>query len=217
MSKIILYHGSNHIIEKPTLGKGKVHNDYGQGFYCTKHIELAKEWAVDELQNGFVNSYELELKGLNILHLNSSEYSILHWLSVLVENRTFKDSTPIMAQGRNYLLNHYHIDLSPYDVIVGYRADDSYFAFARGFLSNSVTLNQLEEAMYLGDLGMQYFLKSEKAFQQMKYINAELVDYSDYYPLKSSRNALARKRYQEITQSLDQNGAYLMDIIRKEG
>ena len=90
MSKIILYHGSNHIIEKPTFGKGKVHNDYGQGFYCSKHIELAKEWAVDELQNGFVNSYELELKGLNILHLNSSEYSILHWLSVLVENRTFK-------------------------------------------------------------------------------------------------------------------------------
>ena len=34
MSKIILYHGSNEKIERPIFGKGKVYNDYGQGFYC---------------------------------------------------------------------------------------------------------------------------------------------------------------------------------------
>ena len=43
MSKIILYHGSNEKIERPIFGKGKVYNDYGQGFYCTEHIELAKD------------------------------------------------------------------------------------------------------------------------------------------------------------------------------
>lgn len=39
---MILYHGSNHIIDKPLYGAGKKHNDYGIGFYCTENIELAK-------------------------------------------------------------------------------------------------------------------------------------------------------------------------------
>ena len=43
-----LFHGSDHIIETPIYGVGKKHNDYGQGFYCTEDIALAKEWAVSE-------------------------------------------------------------------------------------------------------------------------------------------------------------------------
>ena len=39
---MILYHGSNHIIDKPLYGAGKKYNDYGIGFYCTENIELAK-------------------------------------------------------------------------------------------------------------------------------------------------------------------------------
>ena len=37
MSMIVLYHGSNERIENPLFGKGKVYNDYGQGFYCTEN------------------------------------------------------------------------------------------------------------------------------------------------------------------------------------
>ena len=33
---MLLYHGSDHVIEKPEFGAGKKHNDYGKGFYCTK-------------------------------------------------------------------------------------------------------------------------------------------------------------------------------------
>ncbi len=45
MSKLILYHGSQVILQTPIFGAGKSYNDYGLGFYCTEHIELAKEWA----------------------------------------------------------------------------------------------------------------------------------------------------------------------------
>lgn len=38
----ILYHGSLEIISTPMYGQGKVYNDYGQGFYCTESLELAK-------------------------------------------------------------------------------------------------------------------------------------------------------------------------------
>ena len=99
MNKIILYHGSNVRIEKPLFGKGKAYNDYGQGFYCTEHIELAKEWSCNEAVDGFVNQYELDLTGLKILDLSGEEYTILHWLALLMENRRFRVSTPVMRRG----------------------------------------------------------------------------------------------------------------------
>ena len=42
---MIIYHGSPEIIQKPEMAKGKINNDYGQGFYCTQELERAKEWA----------------------------------------------------------------------------------------------------------------------------------------------------------------------------
>ena len=39
---MIIYHGSQQIVEVPKFGIGKTYNDYGQGFYCTEDIELAK-------------------------------------------------------------------------------------------------------------------------------------------------------------------------------
>ena len=60
--KITLYHGSEQIIESPTFGLGKQNNDFGLGFYCTESEELAKEWAVSSLRNGFVNCYSLDTK-----------------------------------------------------------------------------------------------------------------------------------------------------------
>ena len=86
---MIIYHGSSKIIANPKLGSGKIHNDYGQGFYCTESIELAKEWACDQMRDGYANAYELNLKDLKVLNLNDKKYTVLHWLAVLVQNRTF--------------------------------------------------------------------------------------------------------------------------------
>ena len=87
MSKLILYHGSPEIIEKPQFGKGKTYNDYGRGFYCTEHIELAKEWACTEDVDGFVKKYEIDMSNLKVLNLSSDEYTMLHWLAMLMKHR----------------------------------------------------------------------------------------------------------------------------------
>ena len=70
MAEVTLYHGSVSVIEQPVFGKGKPHNDYGRGFYCTQSIELAKEWAVEEDRDGYANRYLLDLQGLNVLDLS---------------------------------------------------------------------------------------------------------------------------------------------------
>ena len=94
--KTILYHGSPEIVQKPLYDKGKSYNDYGRGFYCTEHLELAKEWACTENVNGYCNQYEIDLGRLKVLHL--SEYTILHWLTLLVNYRKIRVSAPIQQR-----------------------------------------------------------------------------------------------------------------------
>ena len=71
---------------------------------------------------------------------------------------------------RKYIFDNFNVDYKNYDIIKGYRADDSYFSFARSFVSNEISLKQLGYAMRLGKLGEQYVLKSKKAFDTIKFI-----------------------------------------------
>ena len=146
---MILYHGSREIVEHPLYGKGSENNDYGQGFYCTESLELAKEWACPEIKDGFANQYELDLNGLSVLYLNQGGYHILNWIAILLQNRIFPKRSPIARQAHGYILSEFLPDISGYDVICGYRADDSYFAYAKDFLNNTISVGQLAQAMKL--------------------------------------------------------------------
>lgn len=214
--KEIVYHGSEKIIEKPEYGLGSLHNDYGRGFYCTREVELAKEWACSKGNDGYANSYELDYSGLLVLNLNSDEYSILNWLALLAENRTYWQQGSISKEAKDYIKQNFLIDISGYDVIIGYRADDSYFSFAQDFVSGTISLGKLSEAMRLGRLGEQIVLKSKKAFERIKYIGNELALAEEYSIKKANRDALARREYRQTkVVSADVNDIYILDIMRE--
>ena len=145
-----IYHGSENIIQKPQYGLGKKYNDYGLGFYCTEHIDMAKEWGVSLDKDGYANCYELECDGLSILNLNDEKYCILHWLAILLENRKFDIPSALALEAKEYLLKNFSVDYDKYDVTIGYRADDSYFSFSQDFLNGTISYRQLNHAMYLG-------------------------------------------------------------------
>lgn len=214
---MILYHGSEKIIEKPIYGKGNLRNDYGRGFYCTENEELAKEWACSNNKNGFTNKYELNMEGLNVLYLNSKKYNILHWLAILTKNRTYWENSTISEVAKKYISDNFMIDMAEYDVIIGYRADDSYFSFARDFVSGTISYRQLSEAMKLGELGEQVVLISEKAFENIKYISNNPADVQIYYKKKKDRDRQARRKYRE-TKNMEslKNELFIIDIIREE-
>ena len=216
MSKMILYHGSPDIIQEPMHGKGKEYNDYGRGFYCTEHLELAKEWACTEDEDGYVNKYEIDLSGLSVLNLSGEEYTILHWLALLMKYRSFRISTPVMKRGAEWLEDNFLIDLTPYDVIVGYRADDSYFTFARAFVNNEISLAQLAYAMRLGKLGEQFVIKSPSAFEKLRFLSYEIADNTVYYAKRKARDEEARAAFRAELERDDVNGLYMRDIIREE-
>ena len=214
---MIIYHGSKDIIEKPEFGKGNKKNDYGLGFYCTENVELAKEWACSNNEtNGYANQYEIDLTDYRILDLREEKYSILNWMALLLKFRTFDVNTPISAQAKEYILENFYVDVGEYDVIIGYRADDSYFSFAKDFINNTISVEQLAEAMRLGELGIQIVLKSEKAFDTVKFISYELAECEEYYVKRVSCDKKARETYLDgHRQNLVYDGLFVMDIIRK--
>lgn len=214
--KKILYHGSEFLIEKPEFGKGARHNDYGRGFYCTENIELAREWACVKQKNGYVNIYELDMEGLKVLNLNDSKYHILNWLAILADNRTYWQNGSIAEEAKKYIKEHFLIDITPYDIVVGYRADDSYFSFAQDFVSGVISLEKLSEAMRLGKLGEQIVLKSPKAFETIYFQNYENVDAEIYYIKKAEREREARREYRRRKkESADIHELFMLDIMRE--
>ena len=214
MDKLItLYHGSEVIVEVPEFGKGRKNNDYGLGFYCTESEDLAKEWAVSSLNDGFVNRYTLNTEYLNILDLNGPEYTILNWIAVLVEHRLFSIKTPIARRAKRYLIDNFGVNVNAYDLITGYRADDSYFDYAEAFLNNGISVDQLAKAMQLGKLGEQIVIKSRFAFSRLQYEGFDLAARDTFYVRRKARDDEANQLFQDILEE-DDDGLYIRDIVR---
>lgn len=213
---LTIYHGSEKIIEKPIYGAGNRNNDYGLGFYCTESIELAKEWACSSELNGYANMYKVNADGLKILSLTNGDYHILNWLFVLLQNRKFRIDSDIAAQAKMYIENHFAVEYRSYDMIRGYRADDSYFSFANAFLSNTISVSQLERAMVLGKLGEQVVAISKKAFERLQFVDAIFAPKEIYYPKKLSRDTKAREEFRkEKSKANILTEKYMIDIIRE--
>lgn len=218
INKITIYHGSEFIIDQPTLYGSKKTNDYGYGLYCTKELELANEWACPNNNDGYANEYVLDLDDLKILDLTEKKYNILNWIALLLQYRIPEGLDQNDKQVRDYIIENFSIDLQDIDVIIGYRADDSYFSFARDFVKNTITIAQLSQAMELGKLGVQVVLHSEKSFQQLTYVKSSIAYNEIYYTRRVSRDLQAREEYRNITRNIKVNkdDLFIMDIIRQE-
>ncbi len=205
MEKIILYHGSPNKIVSPTFGLGDEKHDYGKGFYLTENMELAKEWAVCRPNecNGWLHKYELDPEELNILDFE--KLNILSWLAELMKHRDASDSKRYRVLAKKFI-DKYGIDTSEFDVIKGWRANASYFFIAKEFVRDNVDLDILEKLLYLGNLGIQYCIKSEKAYSQLKDITVAdtPVDYAEFNEKYNQRDIEARKNMRSLVDS-DEN------------
>lgn len=122
----------------------------------------------------------------------------------------------IAEEAKSYIKENFLPDISSYDVIIGYRADDSYFAFAQDFVAGVISMQKLAHAMKLGQLGEQIVLKSKKAFEQITYIGNEPVDAEIYYMKKAEREREARREYRkDKKEKADINELFILDIMRE--
>lgn len=150
------------------------------------------------------------------LHLTGGEYHILNWLYVLLENRKFRITGDVAKRAKEYISENFLEDYKSYDIIIGYRADDSYFSFASAFLNNTISLTQLERAMVLGKLGEQVVVMSERTFERLVFVEAIPASKEVYYPQKLARDTAAREEFRaEKNNASIFTDKYILDIMRE--
>ena len=202
MEQIILYHGSPNQQVSPKYGLGDEKHDYGKGFYLTENLELAKEWAVcrpDE-RNGWVHKFSLDITDLKVLDFQ--EHNILSWLAELMKHRDAADSKRYRVLSGKFI-EKYGIESEKYDVIKGWRANASYFYIAREFVRDNIDVEILEELLSLGGLGIQYCIKSERAYEKLVEIKEELtcVDFREFNEKYNERDVSAREKMRKLVDS----------------
>lgn len=202
---ITLYHGTKLDNFTPDHNFKNPKNDYGSGLYMTRDLDKAKQWAMSKYNNtdkGYAYGYEIDLSDLNILDL--SKVDSLVWLAILVNNRRLGDKhdyNVLLENRQKLLIEKYGLDLSEYDIIYGYRADDSYYKYATEFITGAIYKEVLDQALMLGKLGKQYCLKTEKAFNRLKRICRH--EATDRDRLEFSRiDSLSSVQYQRVKKSV---------------
>jgi hypothetical protein len=207
-----LYHGSENIIKLPVFGGGKVYNDYGQGFYTTLNKSMAGEWAVlTTKKDGYINEYEYDYTDLNILRLDETD--VKHWIALLMEYREGNYRNPLVYDTIKQFKALYSPDISNYDIIIGWRADDSYFRYVQDFALGLLSIENLMRAIKFGNLGTQVCLKSEEAFNEsrIKFKTTTNAEMNVYYEQAETRDKEARTAYYDMAR---EHGASTGTLIR---
>lgn len=215
-----IYHGSKVLIEHPVVKGSNEANDYGPSFYLTKDLDAAKSWACKSNSVGVVNEYEIRdasFNSLKILDLtNKSKYSVLNWMAILMHFRELDSSFTRNNQLTLDWLQKYYIDVNEYDVIIGFRADDSYFRFPLRFVSNDLSFDDLEDVFLSGHLGVQYAFMSERSIKLLTF--KKMIEFGNEY--LGHYYSIVTKASQQFDELLnrprDPKKKYILDLMRED-
>ncbi len=164
MSKVILFYGTNTLKEDI---KELVTSE-----------EIAKQLSVciPNEKDGLVYKYELSMDNLKILDLTSLD--ILVWLAEVLKNKNVLDSKRYQMLACKFI-KQYAIDISSYDVIIGYRLDASHLYLVKEFVQDNLDLNIFKDVLVTFE--KKYYIKNQKALNNLKKIDEGIiVNYQKY-------------------------------------
>ena len=157
---MILYHGSNMIVEQPDIKKSKPNKDFGQGFYLSAERGQALRMAEQKVQQTFIgkptlNRFFFDEKNMQNPNLKVKifeDYSI-EWVEFILMNRDKNNTMP----------------MHDYDIVYGPIADDGVTFQLRRYMAGGITIEELlKELKYPEHITFQYFFGTERALQLLK-------------------------------------------------
>lgn len=215
-----LFHGSQSEEVEPQYGLGLDHHDFGKGFYLTQDAELAKEWSVyrPKANDGWVHAFELELEGLKVLDFR--EKGVFAWVAELMKHRDADESAAYRRRAPLFIEKYGIKDSESFDVEIGWRANASYFYIVKAFVRDEVDADCLEDLLKLGDYGIQYAVKTPRAYANLRSLPTlkQPVMFDAHHAAYESRDAAARERMRElIADSKFNRLEHLFSDIVREG
>ena len=153
---MILYHGSNMVVEKPRLIEQNRFLDFGYGFYTTTNRAQAENFArkviVRRGGTPTVNVYEVDdhisRELLNMKRFNAPDEE---WLAFVSAHR---NGTYAGEQ---------------YDLIIGAVANDDVYRTLQVYSTGLLTKEQALEALKIKKLFDQYVFTTDKAISLLKF------------------------------------------------
>lgn len=144
---MILYHGSNVIVQEPQILENGFYKDFGYGFYCTILEKQAKRWALTKRRKHIVNFYEYSPdKSLNIKKFSEMTEE---WLQFVANCRL--------------CLKH------DYDVVEGPMADDTIWDYVEDYMAERISKEAFWELVKFKYPTHQIVFCTEKALQTIKF------------------------------------------------
>ena len=116
-NKVLLYHGSQEIVEFPEIRLQKYNKDFYFGFYCTNIENQAIRWATRFGGKGFLSEYEY-IPNNKLLVKKFSEMTE-EWLDFIVDCR--------LGKSHNY------------DIVEGPMANDTIFNYVQDFADKKIS------------------------------------------------------------------------------
>lgn len=160
---MIVFHGSDTVVDVPKILEAKRPLDFGGGFYTTSSESQAKSWALkvayrNNSAHKCVNRYEFDLTAAK-LELTVIEFAVADekWLDFICNNRSGKPT-------------------GEYDIVIGPVADDRVYRvvveYENGDLDKETALKNLKTE----SLCNQVLFHTEKSLEFLKYIDVEVID-----------------------------------------
>ena len=159
---MILYHGSNMVVEKPRLIEQNRFLDFGYGFYTTTNKAQAENFAqkvvVRRGGTPTVNVYEIDDNiGSELLKIKRFNAPDEEWLDFVSAHRNGT------------------YDGEQYDLIIGAVANDDVYRTLQVYQAGLLPKEQALEALKIKKLFNQYVFATEEAIELLKFINAKEV------------------------------------------
>ena len=159
---MILYHGSNVVVEQPKLIEQNRFLDFGYGFYTTTNKKQAENFAqkviVRRSGKPIVNVYELDENAqTNLLKIKRFSAPDEEWLDFVFAHRNGT------------------YDGEQYDLIIGAVANDDVYRTLQVYSTGLLTKEQALEALKIKKLFNQYVFATKEALELLKFVEAREV------------------------------------------
>jgi len=158
---VIIYHGSNVIVEQPKIMQGERMLDFGTGFYTTSNKEQAIRWAQRvserrEPKKQVLSIYEFDneaaQRDLTIIRFDEPNGE---WLDFVCTNRRGLEAA-----------NHY-------DVVFGAVADDKVYTVIQFYENGVYDKADAIKRLKVEDLFNQILFHTEKSLSYCRFVGCE--------------------------------------------
>lgn len=144
---MVLFHGSNVVVQKPRIMTNGFYKDFGYGFYCTNMEKQAVRWALTKRKKHIVNIYK---------YCKNEELKICKF-------------TNMTEEWLNFVVNCRRGIEHEFDIVEGPMADDTIWDYIEDFVRGNISRSAFWELVKFKYPTHQMVFCTEQALSCLQY------------------------------------------------